>query len=87
MLVVLTLVWTLVTVAIGCIGFFYFPDLTLRWITILAGCLGIAAFSLVINRLGHTRLASWTFSVMLWLLVTVPCYSAGGFWPRGSCRR
>ncbi|MDJ1502092.1 PAS domain-containing protein [Xanthocytophaga agilis] len=83
MVYVLAIIWTLVTGMIVCIGFFYFPDLSPRWLTLLSTSLAVAAFNLIINHLGYTRLASWSLSLMLWLYVTIPCYSAGGIMAPG----
>lgn len=83
MVFVLCILWTAVTAAIVSIGFIFFPDIWLRWLTFLGVSLFIAVFNLALNGLGHTRLASWTLTIMLWLYITIPCYSAGGIMAPG----
>jgi PAS domain S-box-containing protein len=78
MLYVLCLLWTVVSSVICSIGFIVSPDLWRRWLLMVAGALFVAIFNLTLNSFGRTFLASWTFTIMLWLLQTIPCYSAGG---------
>lgn len=74
----LTIIWSVVTGGIVSVGFYFFPQIWLRWLTFLSVSLFIAAVNLALNRLGYTRVASWSLTIMLWLYVTIPCYSAGG---------
>ncbi len=83
MVYVLCILWTVVTAIIVSIGFFFFPHLWLRWLTFLGISLFIAVFNLSLNHLGYTRLTSWTLTIMLWLYITIPCYSAGGIFAPG----
>jgi PAS domain S-box-containing protein len=83
MIYVLCLLWTVVTAAIVSIGFFYFPHLWYRWLTFIGVSLFICVFNLQLNRFGYIRLTSWTLTIMLWLYITIPCYSAGGIMAPG----
>ncbi len=80
---VLCVLWTVVTAVIVSAGFFFFPDLWMRWLILLGISLSIAVFNLSLNHLGYTRLTSWTLTIMVWLYITVPCYSAGGLMAPG----
>jgi PAS domain S-box-containing protein len=83
MVYTLTLIWSVVTVAIVSIGFVALPQMSLRWLAALLTSLAIAVFNLTLNYFGYTRLASWTLPIMLWLSVTIPTYSAGGIFAPG----
>jgi len=83
MVFVLTIIWTAVTSLVVSIGFLYFPELWLRWIILLGIAIIIAITNLALNNFGKTHLASWTLPVMLWLYITIPCYSAGGIFAPG----
>ena len=74
----MTLIWSSVVAAIVSCGFSFFPHLWKRWLLFLLASFFIAVFNLLVNRAGYTRLASWSLIVMVWLLITIPCYSAGG---------
>ena len=74
----MTLIWSLVVATIVSCGFSFFPHLWKRWLLFLLASFFIAVFTLLVNRTGYTRLASWSLIVMVWLLITIPCYSAGG---------
>jgi len=78
MVYVLSILWSVVTAATVSIGFFFFPQLWLRWSIFLGVSIVIALFNLRLNQLGYTRLASWTLTIMIWLFMTIPSYSAGG---------
>jgi PAS domain S-box-containing protein len=78
MVYVLCILWTVVTAVIVSMGFFFFPDLWTRWLTFLGVSLSIAIVNLSLNHLGYTRTASWTLTIMLWLYITIPCYTSGG---------
>lgn len=80
---VLTIVWTMVSGINISVDFFYFPELWLRWLVLLCISLFIAAFNLTLNHFGHTRKAGWSLTIMLWLYITIPCYSAGGIFAAG----
>ncbi|MFD2144844.1 hypothetical protein [Mucilaginibacter antarcticus] len=57
---------------------FFFPDLWTRWMTFLVGSIFIGITNLTINCLGYHRAASWSLAIMLWVYITIPCYTAGG---------
>jgi PAS domain S-box-containing protein len=78
MLYMLAIIWSVVTGVIVSFGFYFFPHLWTRWLLFLSVSLFIAAFNLSLNRFGYTRLASWSLTGMLWLYITIPCYTAGG---------
>ena len=75
---VLVLIWTAITILFAFVGLYYFPNLWSRGLTLIVFSLSIALFNLNLNHLGYTRQASWCFTIMLWLYVTIPCYTAGG---------
>lgn len=83
MVYALTLIWSMVTGIVVMIEIFYFPHLWSRWLLLLSIALFIAAFNLTLNHFGRTRAASWSLTVMLWLYITIPCYSAGGIFAPG----
>ncbi|MFD2865242.1 hypothetical protein [Mucilaginibacter antarcticus] len=83
MVYALTIIWSMVTGVVVSIGFLYFPQLWLRWLLLLSIALLIAAFNLTLNHFGRTRTASWSLTIMLWLYITIPCYSAGGIFAPG----
>ncbi|HMJ70389.1 MAG TPA: PAS domain-containing protein [Cyclobacteriaceae bacterium] len=83
MVYVLAMIWTVVTWVIVSMGFYVFPDLWPRWLIFLGVSLFIAVFNLTLNRFGYIRLASWSLTIMLWLSLTIPCYSAGGIMAPG----
>jgi PAS domain S-box-containing protein len=74
----LAILWQVFVAAVVSMGFLFFPNLWPRWLGFVCISLFIALFNLVLNHKGYTRLASWTFTIMLWLQITLPCYSAGG---------
>lgn len=78
MVFILTIIWSVVTGVIVSIGFYSFPEIWLRWLAFLSVSVFIAAINLSLNYFGYTRAASWTLTIMLWLYITIPCYSAGG---------
>ncbi|RYY64903.1 MAG: PAS domain S-box protein, partial [Chitinophagaceae bacterium] len=43
----------------------------------------IASFNLYLVRLGYTRAASWSLTIMLWSYISISCYSAGGIMAPG----
>ncbi len=83
MVYVLSILWMVVIGSIVSIGFFFFPEIWQRWLTFLTISIFIVVFNLTLIRYGYTRVASWTFTLMLWLLITIPCYSAGGIMAPG----
>jgi PAS domain-containing protein len=83
MVYALTIIWSMVTGIVVSIGFFYFSQLWLRWLLLLGIAIFIAAFNLTLNHFGRTRIASWSFTIMLWLYITIQCYSAGGIFAPG----
>ncbi len=78
MVFVLTILWSVVTGLIVSLGFYFFPQLWSRWLLFLSISIFIAAFHLTLNKLGYTRTASWSLTIVVWLYITVTCYSAGG---------
>lgn len=83
MVYVLAIMWTLVVSGTVSMGFFYFPHLWQRWLTFIIVSLLIGAVTLTINALKYSRAASIILTVMIWLLITIPCYSAGGIMAPG----
>lgn len=83
MVYALAIIWSVVTGVIVSVGFYFFPHIWLRWLLFLAISMFIALFNLTLNSLGYTRLASWSLTIMLWLYITIPCYSAGGIMAPG----
>jgi PAS domain S-box-containing protein len=83
MVYVLTIIWSVVTGVIVSIGFIYYPHVWYRWLTFISISFFIAAFNLSLNRFGYTRQASWSLPIMLWLYMTIPCYTAGGIFAPG----
>lgn len=83
MLYMLAMIWTAVTWLIVLVEFYFFPQFWIWWIARIAITLFIAVFNIALDRFGYTRLASWSFTVMLWLSFTVPCYSTGGIMATG----
>lgn len=83
MVFALTIVWFLTTAIVIVIELFYFPLLWYRWLVLLGIMLFIAVFSLSLNHFRHTRTSSWLLTIMLWLYITIPCYSAGGIFAPG----
>lgn len=83
MVFVLCILWTVVTGIIVSLGFVFLPQFWTRWLTFLGISVFIAVFNLSLNNLGYTRLATWTLTIMLWLYITIPCYSAGGIMAPG----
>jgi PAS domain S-box-containing protein len=78
MVYMLTLIWSSTIAIIVSAGFYFFPEIWQRWTAFLGISLSIAFVNLQINRLGNPRLAAWTLTTMIWLFITIPCYSAGG---------
>jgi len=83
MVFVLSIMWWVVMMLIVAIGFIYFPHLSMRWSLLIGIALFIAMVNLTLNRLGYTKIAGWTLTVMLWLFLTIPCYTAGGMMAPG----
>ncbi len=83
MVYALTIVWFLTTLIVIVIELFYFPHLWYRWLLLLGIMFFIAAFNLSLNYFRHTQTASWSFTIMLWLYVTIHCYTAGGIFAPG----
>lgn len=83
MVYVLTIIWAVVTGLIVSLGFFLLPEVWPRWLTFLGISAFIVVFNLTLNSLGYTRVATWSLTIMLWLYVTIPCYSAGGIMAPG----
>lgn len=83
MVFVLALIWAVVTGLIVSVGFYYFPQIWQRWLIFLSVSVFIALFNLSLNGLGYMRLASWSLTIMLWLYITIPCYTAGGIMSLG----
>lgn len=83
MVYALTIVWFLTTSIVIIIELFYFPDLWYRWLLLLGVMFFIAAFNLGLNYFRRSREASWSFAIMLWLFITIHCYTAGGIFAPG----
>jgi PAS domain S-box-containing protein len=83
MVYALTLVWSLITAMVVVIELFYFPELWYRWLLSLGIIFFITAFNLCLNHFRSSRAASWSLVIMLWLYITIPCYSAGGIFAPG----
>src|SRR4029079_15158188 len=54
------------------------PELTVRWLTIVARMYAFAIPAWILKRRGHPRLASLIAVVALWALITVAAVTAGG---------
>lgn len=83
MVYALTIIWSLITATVLFIELFYFPHLWSRWLSLLGIVLFIAVVSLSLNHFRRTRSASWILTMMLWLYITIPCYSTGGIFAPG----
>ncbi|RZL12273.1 MAG: hypothetical protein EOO89_19825, partial [Pedobacter sp.] len=83
MVYALTIIWAVITGTIVTIGFFLLPEASLRWVILLGILFFIAAINLSLVRLGYTRLASWSLTIMLWSYISISCYSAGGIMAPG----
>ncbi|MBB5439485.1 PAS domain S-box-containing protein [Pedobacter sp. AK017] len=71
------------TAIVTIIELFYFPDLWYRWLLLIGVMFFIAAFNLSLNYFRRSREASWSFTIMLWLYITIHCYTAGGIFAPG----
>ncbi len=83
MVFVLAIIWSVVIGLIVSIGFYFFPQIWYRWLAFLGVSLFMAITSITLNHYGRTRLASWWLTTILWLYITIPCYSAGGIMAPG----
>lgn len=83
MVYALTIIWSLITMTVLFIELFYFPHLWSRWLLLLSIVVFIAVVSLSLNHFRRTRFASWSLTIMLWLYITIPCYSTGGIFAPG----
>lgn len=83
MVYVLSILWTVVTGITVSFGFLFFPEIWGRWLTFLLLSIFITIFNLTLIRYGYIRFASWSLTIMIWLLITIPCYSAGGIMAPG----
>lgn len=83
----LAMIWVVVTALIVTVEFCFFPTLWKWWLTRFVVTLFIAGFNIALDRFGYTRLASWSFTIMLWLSFTVPCYTTGGIMATGTYRK
>ncbi len=80
---VMAIIWSVVIGAIVSVGFVFFPHLWQRWLVLLCISIFTGIFNLALNGFGYTRFASWSLTIMIWLLITIPCYSAGGIMAPG----
>ena len=78
MVYVLTIIWSVVIGLQILMGFNFFPHLWSRWLILLVCALFITVSSIIINRSGQQLFASWSLIIMLWLFITIPCFTAGG---------
>ena len=83
MVFALAIIWSAVSGVTVSAGFFFLPDLWLRWLIYVGVALFIVIFNITISQMGYTRLASWLLIIMLWLYVTIPCLTAGGIMAPG----
>lgn len=83
MVYALIIVWFLTTAIVIVIELFYFPHLWYHWLLLLGVMFFIAVFNLSLNYFRRSRAASWSFTIMLWLYITIYCYSAGGIFAPG----
>lgn len=74
----ITMIWSVVTGVIVSLGFIVFPEVWYRWLIFLLTSVFMAVFNLYLNYIGKTNLASWTLSIIIWLYITLPCFTAGG---------
>lgn len=74
--------WTAINFVVG-IGYVNHPEAWHRWLSIQIASLFIVIFNIAINRAGYTRIASWSLTIMIWLLITIPCFTNGGIMSPG----
>lgn len=74
----LSIIWWAAISVVVCIGYIYYPYAWHRWVSILVASLFIGIFNIAINRAGYTRIARWSLTIMLWLVITLPCLTGGG---------
>ncbi|MFL5752615.1 MAG: PAS domain-containing protein [Bacteroidia bacterium] len=78
MVFVLGILWPLVIAFTVSIGFLFFPHLWQRWLTFLVISLVLFIINFTLNQLSYTRLAGVLLTILVWLFITIPCYTAGG---------
>jgi PAS domain S-box-containing protein len=75
---ILAIIWCTVISIVVCIGYINYPEAWQRWASILVASLFIGIFNITINRAGYTRISCWSLTIMIWLLITLPCLTGGG---------
>lgn len=78
MLYAISMIWSVTIALIVSAGFYYFPLIWKRWLGLVILSLTMALLVQFINSRFKTYAASWVFIIYLWLLITLPCLSAGG---------
>lgn len=78
MVFVLTILWSIIIGVIVSVGFYFFPQIWLRWFVFLNISIFIVVFHLTLIKLDYIRAASWSLTIMVWLFITIPCFTAGG---------
>lgn len=74
----LSCTWLLVNLVVMSTGPFLFPGTTYRWVYIIGVVSGISLLSLLLNRYGYTRLASYVLPGLLYIHITISAITGGG---------
>ncbi|MDO8998017.1 MAG: PAS domain-containing protein [Sediminibacterium sp.] len=77
-LFVLNNIWSITIAIIVTCGVFYFPEIAFRWYTLMVLAIAIGLFIHYLNYKGKTKIGSKIFIVLLWLIISIPCITAGG---------
>lgn len=80
---ILSIIWWVAINFVVCFGYVNHPEVWQRWVSIQTASLFIFIFNIALNRAGHIRTASWSFTIMIWLLITIPCLTGGGIMSPG----
>ena len=83
MVYVLGILWPVVIAIIVSFGFIFLPELWMRWLIFLVISVVVFIINLILNQLGYTRIACVVLTTLIWLFITIPCYSAGGIFAPG----
>lgn len=78
MLFVLNNIWSITIGIIVAFGFYFFPEIYERWLTLFLTSIGLGVFVHYINFKGQVKFGSWFFIIALWLLISIPILTAGG---------
>ena len=78
MVYVLTLIWAVTIAVVVTLGMFFFPEAWQRYAGYLIGTIFTAVLTLSLNYLGHSKVASWTLTLLIWVIIANPIYTTGG---------